>query len=61
MAGDPELVMPFGKHKGRIIEELPSSYLRWLAENLEDEDEVVEAAEAEYNYRRDHGGHFEED
>lgn len=32
---DPELLvtreMPFGKHKGRIIADLPGNYLNWFA------------------------------
>ena len=27
--------MPFGKHKGENMEDLPDSYLLWLAENIE--------------------------
>lgn len=27
------LVMPFGKHKGKPITQLPTSYLKWAAEN----------------------------
>lgn len=28
--------MPFGKHKGENIEEVPADYLVWLYENKED-------------------------
>ena len=31
----PESVMPFGKHKGIKIKDLPSDYVAWLSENLE--------------------------
>ena len=51
--------MPFGKHKGTMISDLPSSYLKWLAENCEDET-VCEAADAEYRWRTDNNAHFEE-
>ena len=26
--------MPFGKHEGELIEDLPTSYLRWMLENF---------------------------
>lgn len=55
----PELVLWFGAHKGKTIEDCPSSYLRWLARNFDD-DRLVGAAEAELSYRDDHGGHHEE-
>lgn len=52
MAND--MKMPWGKHKGSYISELPTDYLRWLAERCEDED-ICEAADEEYRLRRDHG------
>lgn len=30
-----EAVMPFGKHKGTKLSELPPDYIRWCIENLE--------------------------
>ena len=33
MADRYELVIQFGKHKGRTIEEIPSDYLKWLEED----------------------------
>jgi exodeoxyribonuclease X len=30
------LRMPFGKHKGELIEDLPEDYLYWCLENVED-------------------------
>lgn len=53
--------MPFGKYKGEYIEDLPSSYLHWLAVNCDWNDEVQEAADAEYQYREKYDCHFEED
>ena len=29
--------MPFGKHEGKLIKELPHHYLKWGAENLDDD------------------------
>lgn len=57
-AGNPELELTFGRWKGATIEDCPSCYLRWLAENVDDRGDVVEAAEAELKYRDDHGGHW---
>jgi uncharacterized protein (DUF3820 family) len=31
----PESLMPFGKHKGKMIKDLPSDYLAWLSTTLE--------------------------
>ncbi len=45
--------MPWGKHAGTKIEDLPTDYLKWLAGNCDDE-EICEAADEEYRYRRDH-------
>ena len=30
-----ELRWPFGKHKGELIEDLPSDYIEWALANLE--------------------------
>lgn len=46
--------MPWGKHKDEEIEDLPSDYLKWLAENCEDDD-ICEAADEEYRWRKDNG------
>lgn len=29
------LRMPFGKHKGELLEDIPTDYLRWLLESCE--------------------------
>lgn len=52
-----EYVLPFGKYEGRSIEEVPSGYLRWLIQTLDDE-EIVEAAENEFRFRTYHSCHF---
>ena len=51
--------MPWGKHKGQDIEDLPSSYLLWLAGNCDD-DEIATAADAEWQWREDHRTHLED-
>lgn len=48
--------MPFGKHKGKEIKDLPSSYLKWLAENCEDE-KICNEADEEYQWRDKWGEH----
>lgn len=50
-------ILPWGKHKGEEIESIPSDYLKWLAENCED-DLVATEADEEYQWRKDTGGHF---
>jgi len=58
------MIMPYGKFKGKPIEELPSSYLRWMAENINDEykkeESICLAADKEYQYREKNGMHFED-
>lgn len=51
--------MPFGKHKDEEIEDLPSSYIKWLAENIEDDDEIRLEAGQVYQYRTDYTYHRE--
>ncbi len=47
-----EITMPYGKHKGTAIGDLPTSYLRWLAENFDDE-RICAAADTELQYREE--------
>jgi len=42
--------MPFGKHKGEKIEDIPYDYLEWAVGNLF-EGEVLDALKAEYDRR----------
>ena len=49
--------MPWGKFKGDEIEDIPSGYLRWLAENCED-DLIATEADEEFQWRTDTGEHF---
>lgn len=53
-------IVPFGKYKGKIISDIPSGYLKWLAENAYI-DEIAEAADAEYDFRDANNEHFWED
>lgn len=51
------MTMPWGIYKGKQIDQLPSSYLKWLAENCNDP-ELCCAADEEYIWRSDYNGHF---
>lgn len=51
--------MPFGKHRGKDIEDIPSSYLRWLSLNCDDE-EIAENADEEYQHRERYNCHIYE-
>lgn len=51
------MIMPSGKFRGKDMSEIPSPYLRWVAENWK-EDEIAEAADKEYAYREIWGKHF---
>ena len=53
--------MPFGKHKGENLYELPSGYLKWLAENCDWNTEVQEEADEEFWHRDQSGTHIWED
>lgn len=51
--------IPFGKHKGEYIIDLPSDYLKWVAGNVDDES-VCCAADEEYRWRTDNNEHWYE-
>ena len=51
--------MPWGKHKDKNMEDIPSNYLLWLAENCDNE-RIAEAADEEWQFRERHNEHFYE-
>jgi hypothetical protein len=51
------MIMPWGKFQGEDIEDIPSDYLRWLAENCDD-DLIATEADEEYNIREESNAHF---
>jgi hypothetical protein len=57
------MIMPWGKFKGKDIEDLPSSYLKWLAENIDEKKPqnkaICIAADKEYQYRTKYNCHSE--
>lgn len=55
---DPGLTrIYFGKYYGNLLQDIPSSYLKWLAENC-DNDEIATNADLEWQYREKYGKHF---
>jgi hypothetical protein len=49
--GRPIEVMPFGKHKGMAIMDLPHDYLNFLLENVELKGSFLRSLEAEFERR----------
>jgi hypothetical protein len=47
----PLLTMPFGKHKGAAIRELPDAYLTWILENLDLKGGLFRALSEEFERR----------
>jgi Putative quorum-sensing-regulated virulence factor len=47
----PLVTMPFGKHKGAPIRELPDTYLNWTLENLHLKGRLFRALSEEYERR----------
>lgn len=54
------IVMPWGKYKGKHLVDLPSSYLKWLAENSRDE-RICCTADREWNFRETWDSHHEDE
>jgi len=56
------MIMPYGKFKSKDMGEIPSAYLKWLAENMDEsketEREICYAADIEYNWRPRNDSHF---
>lgn len=48
--------MPFGKYKGVAIEDIPSDYLLWLAQNCND-DLIAIKADEEWQFRENWNAH----
>jgi len=52
--------MPAGKFRGKEMHEISSPYLKWVAENWDD-DEVASAADEEWQHREHYNAHIYED
>jgi len=49
--------LPWGAFKGKELSEIPSAYLRWLAENCDNE-KICAAADKEWRWREKFDLHF---
>lgn len=56
---DGTLTVHVGKYQGKTIEEIPSDYLKYIVDKWDNED-IMEAAETELNFRDNNGTHFYE-
>lgn len=55
--------IPFGRHKGMKLEDIPDDYLDWIRENLDEEayfNEWIGLAEEELEYREENDLHVKE-
>ena len=55
---EPKIRIPYGKFKGKEMHEIPSGYLRWVAENLGET--LACAADEEWRWREKNRQHWEE-
>ena len=55
---EPQMRMPYGAFKGKEMHEIPSSYLRWLAENAGET--ITVAADEEWRWRDNMRQHWED-
>lgn len=55
------MIMPYGKFKDKQIHELPSPYLKWLAENIDENNKqntaICQAADEEWQFREKNNCH----
>jgi len=52
--------MPWGKYRYKRLEDIPSSYLIWVAENVKD-NTVCTMCDLVWRWREENGEHFEEE
>ncbi len=46
------MILTFGVHEGKDIEDVPTSYLEYIVDQMDNRPDVVEEAEAELEYRK---------
>ena len=56
---EKDLVMPYGAFKGKKMHQIPSGYLKWIAENF-DQDNICTAADTEWQWREKYSEHWED-
>ena len=49
--------MPWGAYRGQILSDLPSSYLKWIAENVKQRN-ICDMADAVWRFREKHNVHI---
>lgn len=56
---DMEKELTFGKFKGKTLEEIPSSYLKWMSENLDGNyDSLANSAHRVWQWREKYDEHI---
>jgi hypothetical protein len=58
-----DFIMPYGKHKGKTFDQMPSSYLLWVAENWKEDcainKKICEEADKEWQWREKMNEHWD--
>jgi uncharacterized protein (DUF3820 family) len=58
-------LMPIGKWAGHFIDEIPSSYLLWVAENWQEDSEfkrhLVKECDTEWQWREKYNCHIDDE
>jgi uncharacterized protein (DUF3820 family) len=47
--------MPFGKHRGEEVEDLPSDYLTWCLENIKGNEQLIAEMQSQLDAREGRG------
>lgn len=64
MGSSGRMVMPWGRYRDEYIDEIPSSYLRYVAENWDEDNpykkRIVQECDDEWQWRDRTNNHFED-
>ena len=55
-----DIIMPWGKFKGKSLYFLPSWYVKYLAENCDNNKKIQLAADEEWQWREKYNEHMED-